>query len=158
MPWINQDMCTGCRLCIRECPVSAIKLNTDGFPEIDEAECVRCGRCHDVCPRDAVRHDSERIPQEVAENLRWVRRLLEHFHEPQEQSAFIQRIVRFFNMQKKVSEQTLAAITAAKNDPAKGIDAAIHDLSENRIPAARVGLGADRRLGRDRASGDTARS
>ena len=131
MPWIKQEMCTGCRLCIEECPVEAIELNSDGFAEIDEAECIRCGQCHDVCPQDAVRHDGERIGQEVAENLRWVRRLLGHFHEPKEQSAFMGRMVRFFNKQQKVSERTLAAITVAKNDPARSIDVAIRDLSEN---------------------------
>ena len=134
MPWIKQDMCTSCSLCVKECPVGAIELNADGFAEIDEAECIRCGRCHDVCPQDAVRHDGERIPQEVAENLRWVRRLLGHFQDSQEQSAFMERMVRFFNKQKKVNERTLAAITAAKNEPAEGIDIAIHDLSENRAP------------------------
>ena len=67
MPWIKQDMCTGCSVCVNECPVGAIELTGDGFAEIDEAECIRCGRCHDVCPQEAVRHDGERIPQEVAE-------------------------------------------------------------------------------------------
>jgi len=131
MPWIRHEMCTGCSLCVKECPVDAIALNVDGLAELDEAECIRCGRCHDVCPQDAVRHDGERIPQEVAENLRWVRRLLRHFHEPKEQSAFMERMVRFFNKQKKVSERTLAAIADATNDPAVDIDAAIRDLLEN---------------------------
>ena len=130
MPWIKQDMCTGCSICVNECPVGAIELTADGFAEIDEAECIRCGRCHDVCPQEAVRHDSERIPQEVAENLRWIRNLLGHFQDPQEQSAFLQRMVRFFNKQKNVSEQTLAAIAAAEDEPAEGLDAAIRELSE----------------------------
>jgi len=132
MPWIKQDMCTSCSLCVNECPAGAIELNADGFAEIDEAECIRCGRCHDVCPEDAVRHDGERIPQEVAENLRWVRRLLGHFQDSQEQAAFMERMVRFFNKQKKVSERTLAAITAAEDKPVAGIDAAILGLSKNR--------------------------
>jgi len=131
MPWIKQDMCTGCSLCVKECPVDAIALNAEGLAEIDEVECIRCGRCHDVCPQDAVRHDGERIPQEVTENLRWVRQLLGHFHEPKEQSDFMERMVRFFNKQQKVSERTLAAIAAAKNDPVGGIDATIQDLSES---------------------------
>ena len=139
MPWIKQEMCTGCRLCVKECPVDAIALNADGFAEIDEEECIRCGRCHDVCPQDAVRHDGERIPEEVAKNLRWVRRLLGHFHEPKEQSAFMERMVRFFNKQQKVSERTLAAITAAKNNPTEGIDAAIRDLSESSAPDSSKG-------------------
>ena len=134
MPWIKDEMCTGCSLCVKECPVDAIALNADGLAEIDEEECIRCGRCHDVCPQDAVRHDGERIPQEVGENLQWVRRLLGHFHEPREQSAFMERMVRFFNKQQKVSQRTLAAITEATNDPARSIDAAIRNLSED--PAA----------------------
>jgi ferredoxin len=138
MPWIKQDMCTGCSMCVDECPVGAIELTADGFAEIDEAECIRCGRCHDVCPQQAVRHDGERIPQEVAENLRWVRKLLGHFQDPKEQSAFMQRMVRFFNKQKKVSEQTLAAMAAA-DKPAEGIDAAIRELSKDQSTEASKG-------------------
>ncbi|MGC9455191.1 MAG: DUF362 domain-containing protein [Phycisphaerae bacterium] len=134
MPWIKQKMCTGCSICIEECPVDAIALNADGFAEIDEQECIRCGRCHDVCPQDAVRHDGERVGQEVADNLRWVRRLLENFHDPNEQSAFMERMVRFFNKERKVSEQTLAAIDQARNDPAASIDTAIRDLSQDQPP------------------------
>ena len=130
MPWVKQEMCTGCGVCVSQCPVGAMELTDDGFAEIDEAECIRCGRCHDVCPQEAVRHDGERIPQEVAENLRWVRKLLGHFQDSQDQSAFMQRMVRFFNKRKKVSERTLAVITAAKGNPTEGIDAAIGELSD----------------------------
>jgi len=131
MPWVNEDLCTGCGVCIAECPVDAIAEDSNGVAAINDAECIRCGRCHDVCPQEAVRHDSERIPQEVAENLRWVRKLLGHFQDLQEQSAFMQRMVRFFNKQKKVSEQTLAAVATAEDNPAEGLDAAIAQLSED---------------------------
>jgi ferredoxin len=130
MPWIKEELCTGCGVCVEECPVGAIDRRNDGFAEIDEVQCIRCGRCHDVCPQEAVRHDGERIPQEVAENLRWVRKLLEHFHRSEEQAAFMQRMVRFFNKQKKVCQRTLAAIASAGNQPAADIDAAIAELSE----------------------------
>ena len=113
MPWVKEVLCTGCGVCTAECPVGAIRQDSNGVAAIDETECIRCGRCHDVCPQEAVRHDGERIPHEVAENLRWVRKLLGHFKDPQEQAAFMQRMVRFFNKQKKVSGRTLAAITAA---------------------------------------------
>ena len=139
MPWVNEVLCIGCGVCTAECPVGAIELKADGFAEIDEAECIRCGRCHDVCPQEAVRHDGERIPQEVAENLRWVRRLLGHFQDPQEQSAFMRGMVRFFNKQKKVSERTLAAITAAEDKPPEGIDAALGQLSKDQSTEASKG-------------------
>jgi len=131
MPWISEAICTGCRLCIRECPVSAIELNADGFAVIDEAECIRCGRCHDVCPQGAVRHDGERIGLEVTKNLQWVRDLLRHYSEPEDRSAFMQRMVRFFNKQTKVSQRTAAAITAAQANGAEGIKTAIRELSQN---------------------------
>jgi len=133
MPWVNQEMCSGCGVCVDECPVGAIRLDGSDVAAIDEAECIRCGRCHDVCPQDAVRHDSERIPQEVTANLEWVRGLLDHFQEPSQRTAFIARMVRFFHKQRKVTERTLAAIEAAGDDPAAGIDAAIRSLS----PASR---------------------
>ena len=139
MPWVNEVLCTGCGVCTAECPVGAIRQNSNEVAVIDEAECIRCGRCHDVCPQEAVRHDGERIPQEVEDNLRWVRKLLGHFQDPQEQSAFMQRMVRFFNKQKKVSERTLAAITAAEDKPAEGIDAAIGQVSKDQSTEASKG-------------------
>jgi NAD-dependent dihydropyrimidine dehydrogenase PreA subunit len=134
MPWINPEMCTGCRLCIDQCPVKAIEFNADGFVGIAEAECIGCGHCHDVCPGGAVRYDGERIPQEVAKNLQWVRVLLGQFHEPKEQSALMERMVWFFNKQQKVNERTLAEIAKAENDPAESLDAAIRDLLAGRAP------------------------
>ena len=62
MPWIDKNKCTGCGLCVRECPVNAIIIK-EGKAEIDMDKCIRCGKCHDVCPQEAVRHDSEKIPQ-----------------------------------------------------------------------------------------------
>ena len=129
MPWVNQELCTGCGVCTEECPVGAISQEGDGRAVINESECIRCGKCHEVCPQEAVRHDGERIPQEVADNLRWVRKLLGHFREPAEQAAFVQRMMRFFNKEKKVNEQTIDAIKAAEDNPAESINAAIRDLS-----------------------------
>ncbi len=74
MPWVDQKKCTSCGTCVEACPVGAIVLDDQNLACIDQAACIRCGKCHDVCPVGAVRHDSERIPQEVVENLRWVKR------------------------------------------------------------------------------------
>ncbi|MFO7956562.1 MAG: 4Fe-4S binding protein, partial [Candidatus Brocadiia bacterium] len=63
MPWVSEEMCVGCGVCVEECPVDAIAM-VDDVARINEEECIRCGHCHDVCPQEAVRHDSERIPQE----------------------------------------------------------------------------------------------
>ena len=129
MPWVNQELCDGCGACVEECPVDAIQLDGNGSAVIDQAECVRCGQCHDACPHEAVRHDGERIPQEVAAKLKWVRGLLDHFKEPSERAAFMARMVRFYNKERKVIERTLAAIEGVGDDPVEGIDAAIRSLA-----------------------------
>ena len=43
-------MCTGCGICIEECPVKAIALTDDGQASINDDFCIRCGRCIDACP------------------------------------------------------------------------------------------------------------
>ena len=64
MPWINKESCTGCGICVEECPAGAIGMEND-IAFIKDDACIRCGICHDVCPEDAARHDGERIPEEV---------------------------------------------------------------------------------------------
>jgi len=118
MPWVNEDMCVGCGVCVDDCPVGAITLKDDRKAIINEDECIRCGRCHDVCPREAVRHDSERIPQEVEANVEKTKGLLKHFETPQEQQAFLERMVRYFKKQQKVASLTVDKITSIKADPA----------------------------------------
>jgi len=105
MPWVNKSMCTGCGACVAECPVEAISLD-DHVAVIDEAECIRCGRCHDVCPEEAVRHDGERVPQEVEANIQWAKRLMGHFETDHDRAALLERLMRHFQMKKKVIEKT----------------------------------------------------
>jgi len=106
MPWVNEEMCVGCGVCVEECPVSAMSMVND-TARIDDEECIRCGRCHDVCPEEAVRHDSEKIPEEIEANLAWTRRLLEHFDSAEDRRALVERMKRYFSKQKKVAEQTV---------------------------------------------------
>jgi ferredoxin len=116
MPWVNEDMCVGCGVCIDECPVAAITQREDRTAIINEDECIRCGKCHDVCPEDAIRHDSERIPQEVEANVEKTKGLLKHFETPQERQAFLERMIRYFKKQQKVAGLTIEELTAIKAD------------------------------------------
>ena len=106
MPWVKEEMCTGCGTCVEECPVGAITVGEDAA-RIDDEKCVRCGRCHDVCPEEAVRHDGERIPQEVGANIQWARKLMGHFKTDEEKAALLERLRRYFNKEIKVVQQTL---------------------------------------------------
>jgi len=107
MPWINQDMCTGCGMCISICSVDAIQSNETGKPQIYDDTCIRCGKCHDICPVDAVRHDSEKIPELVEQNMAKTSVLLKNYDKPDEQHKFIDRMVRYYAIQRKVADLTV---------------------------------------------------
>jgi Fe-S-cluster-containing hydrogenase component 2 len=48
---INQDICTGCHLCVEACPHGVIILHPDSDVPI---KCTACGECAAVCPREAI--------------------------------------------------------------------------------------------------------
>ncbi len=51
---IDKDKCTGCSLCSRRCPVSAIHGEVKKPFEIDPTSCIRCGTCLNACRFGAV--------------------------------------------------------------------------------------------------------
>jgi ferredoxin len=113
MPWIKQEDCTRCGICIDICPTDAITMEEEGAL-IDMDLCIRCGECHEVCPIDAVRHDSERIPEEVEENIRWTMNLMKYYKTDQEIKEFIERIEKHFMKEKRVAELTLERLSSMK--------------------------------------------
>jgi len=46
--------CISCQLCIAQCPVDAIEMDTDGKAIIDPEFCISCGLCASACPTDAI--------------------------------------------------------------------------------------------------------
>ena len=113
LPWVKQEDCVGCSICVEACTVNAISM-IDEKAEINMDKCIRCGICHDVCPQDAVRHDSEKIPQEVEENIEWTKDLLRHYETEKEREAFIQRIKKHFVKERKIIEKTLERLNSLK--------------------------------------------
>ncbi len=109
MPWIDTNICTGCGLCVQECPACAIII-TDESAKINANLCIRCGKCHEVCPQNAAKHDSEKIPQQVQENLEWVEKLLKNYETDKKRKEFLKRMKRFFAKEIKVNEKTIEAI------------------------------------------------
>ena len=67
MPWIDEEKCTGCGVCIRECPANAISMK-EGKAEIDMEKCIRCGKCHDACPINAILLNGENSENKEADN------------------------------------------------------------------------------------------
>ncbi len=44
------DKCTGCHICFKACPVTAISGNPKDIHVIDQSLCIKCGMCLDKCP------------------------------------------------------------------------------------------------------------
>ena len=51
---VHEDKCTKCTICIKKCPVDAIKLNKKGFAEVNKEICIGCGVCTRYCPSKTI--------------------------------------------------------------------------------------------------------
>lgn len=58
MPWVKQNECIGCGICVKACPAGAISLENNKAV-IDQNKCIHCGKCLSVCPQKAIRPNSE---------------------------------------------------------------------------------------------------
>jgi len=54
---IDREMCKGCLLCIRACPVNVLEkdneMNSGGShpaKAVNMDKCIACGNCYEVCP------------------------------------------------------------------------------------------------------------
>ncbi|WP_371377896.1 [Fe-Fe] hydrogenase large subunit C-terminal domain-containing protein [Sporomusa aerivorans] len=63
---VSKRHCTGCRLCVGECPVSPHETGEEG-PFIAGSGCVDCGACLPQCPAAAIDYadDTERFISDV---------------------------------------------------------------------------------------------
>jgi len=51
---IDEEKCTGCTVCARECPQGAISGEKKKLHKIDQEKCIKCGLCRDSCKFDAI--------------------------------------------------------------------------------------------------------
>jgi 2-oxoacid:acceptor oxidoreductase delta subunit (pyruvate/2-ketoisovalerate family) len=66
-PIINENLCTGCNICISICPFGAISKNDKGVAKVDEEICKGCGICAAHCPENAIA--MERLTNEQIVNF-----------------------------------------------------------------------------------------
>ena len=67
-PSVNQQACTGCRVCVQWCPADAIVM-IDKKAQINHDICIGCGQCLTVCRFDAVRHNWSRSPEDLQKRV-----------------------------------------------------------------------------------------
>lgn len=63
---IDADLCTGCELCVVDCPYRALQMISLGeraIAEVDPALCVACGICIGSCVFDAIELPGATLPQ-----------------------------------------------------------------------------------------------
>jgi 2-oxoglutarate ferredoxin oxidoreductase subunit delta len=63
---IDRELCKGCLLCIRACPLKVLEVDTElnssgSYPaKVANAEkCIACGNCYEVCPDVCIRVSEE---------------------------------------------------------------------------------------------------
>ncbi len=64
----DMDACVFCGLCVKNCPVDALKVNrAEKIWEVDEAACVKCGACIDKCPKKCLTFEEAGKPAAASE-------------------------------------------------------------------------------------------
>ncbi len=60
---LDPEKCTGCGLCARDCPASALELVKESKSNYkliyNPARCAYCGQCELSCHRDAISHSNQ---------------------------------------------------------------------------------------------------
>ena len=54
-PEIDKEQCTGCGICVDECPNKVLELVNDIATVTKPQSCDGCGKCAESCPNEAIK-------------------------------------------------------------------------------------------------------
>lgn len=60
---VQKHNCTGCGLCIADCPPSVITLDDNKKAQIATENCMSCSHCAMICPVNAITADGQKLPE-----------------------------------------------------------------------------------------------
>lgn len=102
---VNEEKCIKCGMCVEECPLGVLKLESTGPKEVNPDACFACGHCVAICPKEAIDNnksplamqtEKEEIPKlnaEEAKNFIRARRSIRSYkNTPVEREKLIQLV------------------------------------------------------------------
>lgn len=54
VPLIEEPLCAACAVCVKACPISALRPRDSRPPEVSTDKCIGCGVCASLCPTGAI--------------------------------------------------------------------------------------------------------
>lgn len=69
VPFIKQDLCTSCGICLKYCSVNAISYNEQKKAVINTDQCIGCGECLAVCRWGAVKNKYDTAGEILIEKI-----------------------------------------------------------------------------------------
>ncbi len=66
---LNEEKCTKCGMCIKECPSAVIEMGENGPEEINAKACLACGHCVAICPNEAIDNENSPLSEQVKKEL-----------------------------------------------------------------------------------------
>ena len=70
---VNEEKCIKCGLCVEECQLGVLKLESTGPKEVNPDACFACGHCVAICPKEAI--DNNKSPLAMQSEIGEVRKL-----------------------------------------------------------------------------------
>ena len=58
-PVIDKELCTGCEICVDECPTNALEMVDDIAELVRPEDCDGKGECAETCPSEAIKMEEE---------------------------------------------------------------------------------------------------